>query len=266
MSTNPPSMPPYQPQGYPGQYPPPPMKKKTSPWVWVLVGLGVFILLSGIAVVGAGYFFFNKAKQAGFDTDLMQRNPALASVKMMAALNPDIEVLNIDDDKGIVHVRDKKSGKSFTVNLEDAKKGKFSFQEDGKAPVTITASGNGNDGTLEIKSSDGTMKMGGGGAAKVPTWMPDYPGSSPTATFSQKSADTEMGNYTFKTSDPVDKVSKFYEEGLKSAGFKITTTMSHDGDKAGGLVSGEAGGKTASVAIGSEGSETTVNVTYKIGK
>jgi hypothetical protein len=277
MSTNPPSMPPYPPPGgpgqgpgpyqpqYPGQYPPPPMKKKTSPIVWILVGLGAFFLLIMIAVVGAGFFVVHKAKQAGLDPDLMRRNPALATVKLAAALNPDIEILDINEDRGMVNVRDKKSGKTYTVNLEDAKKGKFSFQEDGKPPVTITTSGD-KDGTVEIKSADGNMKIGGGQAVKVPTWMPDYPGSTPIGTYTAKSADGEIGNYTFKTSDSIDKVSSFYEEGLKSAGLKASSTISKDGANSGGIVSGENDSKSATVVFGTEGGQTTVNVTFKTKK
>lgn len=277
MSTTPPSMPPYPPQGgpgpapgpyqapYPGQYPPPPIRKSTSPLVWVLVGLGAFFLLLIMLVVGAGFFVVHKAKQAGLDTDLIRRNPVLATVKMAAAFNPDIEILDLNEDRGIVNVRDKKSGKTYTVNLEDAKKGRFSFQEDGKGPVTITTSGD-KDGGVEIKSDDTRMKIGGGAPAKVPTWIPDYPGSAPIGNFLTKSAEGETGNYTFKTSDSAAKVARFYEDGLKSSGLKTNGTLSNDNNNTGGIVSGENDSKSVTVTFGSEGGQTTVNVTYNTKK
>ncbi len=260
MSTNPPSMPSYAPQGAP-------LRKKTSPIVWILVGLGVFFLLVVLVVVGAGYFVVSKARQAGIDTDLMKHNPALASVKMMAALNPNIEVLSLDDSKGIVTVRDKKSGKTYSVNFEDARRGRFVMQEDGKTPVTITSSGDGNAGTLEIKSADGTMKIGGGAGAKVPTWVPEYPGSTPEGAFAAQTDEGNSGSYTFKTRDSIAAVTKVYEEGFRSMGLKTTSTLTNaDGKTGGGIVSAQADRRSAVVMVGSEDGETTVSVTFKSKK
>lgn len=267
MSTVPPSLP----QGAPGQpYPPyPPPKKGVSPIVWVLLGLGVFVMICVLAVVGAGFFFVHKAKQAGLDTDLMKRNPTLAAVKMMAALNPDIDVVSMDDQKGIVVVREKKTGKSYTVNLEDARNGRFVLKEDGKEAVTITThnGGDGNSPAVDIKSSDGTIKLGGDAGTKIPAWVPEYPGSSPQGGFSTQTSDGNTGSYAFKTKDALDKVAGFYEQELKSSGMKTTSTISRgDGGTTGGMLSGEAGNKSLVVLLGTENGETTVSVTYKAGK
>lgn len=248
---------------------PPPVKKKVSPIVWVLVGIGAFFMIVVVLVVGAGFFLVHKAKQAGLDPELMRRNPALASVKIMAALNPNIEVLSIDENRGLVTVRDKKEGKTYSVNLEDAKKGKFVFQQDGKDAVTFNASGDGKNGTLEVKSADGTVKIGGGQTAKVPTWVPDYPGSSPQVAYSAQSKDGDSGSYAFKTHDPVDKVTRFYEDGLKSSGMKINNTVSGtSGSSAGGMIAAEDVGNkhSAVVLIGAESGETTVSVTFTVKK
>ncbi len=277
MSTNlppNPNQPPYgNQQGYQppagAPYYPPPAKKKISPIVWILGGLGAFLILIVIAIAGAGFFLVHKAKQAGLDPDLMRRNPALATVKMMAALTPNIEVQSIDESRGIVTVHDKKEGKNFTVNLEDAKKGKFVFQEDGKDAVTLNATGDGKSGAVEIKSADGTVKIGGGQNAKVPTWVPDYPGSEPTVAYSAQSKDGDSGSYQFRTKDSTDKVAKFYEDGLKSSGMKVTTTISTSGASgSGGMIVGEDDGKKHSVIVllGSEEGSTTVSVTFTMKK
>lgn len=260
-------MPPQAPLGQPGPpYAPYPQKKKTSPVVWILLGLGVFFVLAILAVMGAGFFFVHKIKQAGLDPELMKRNPGYATVKMMAAMNPDIEVVSMDDDKGTVTVREKKTGKTYSVNFDDAKKGRFTIKEDGKETVSITTTGDSNNGALEIKSSDGTMKIGGGADAKVPTWMPDYPGSTTQGAFSAQGKDGNAGSYTFKTKDSPDKVAKFYEDGFKSQGMKTSSTVSNsDGKVSGGMVSGEHEGKSAMVLLGSDSGETSVTVTYKSG-
>ncbi|MDQ6758702.1 MAG: hypothetical protein M3Z32_02410, partial [Acidobacteriota bacterium] len=205
---------------------------------------------------------------AGLDPDLMRRNPALATVKMMAALTPNIEVQSIDENRGLVTVRDKKEGKTYTVNLEDAKKGKFVFQEDGKDAVTLNATGDGKTGAIEIKSADGTVKIGGGQSAKIPTWVPDYPGSDPTVAYSAQSKDGDSGSYQFKTKDATDKVARFYEEGLKSSGMKVTTTISSGDSGGGGMIVGADEGKkhSAIVLLGSDEGSTTVSVTFTVTK
>src|SRR5512146_2968366 len=63
--------------------------RKTSPIVWILGGLAaVFLLCVGLVVIG-GIFVVHKAKQAGLDPSLWQRNPGLAATKMLAAAHPD---------------------------------------------------------------------------------------------------------------------------------------------------------------------------------
>ncbi len=267
MSTNPPPVPPSMPPGggqpypYPA-YTPPLQKKGISPVVWILGGLGIVVMLVVIAVVGAGFFIANKARQAGFSTEAIKRNPALATIRMMAALNPDIDVISYDEDKSHVTVREKTTGKTYTVDFDDAKRGKFVFREDGQAPVTITAKGDGDTGSIEMKGNDGaTVRIGGIGPAKLPTWVPNYPNSEPLGSFAAESGDVTTGNFTFKTKDPADQVAKFYSEGFKQMGMKLTSTVI-GGKDGGSIVTAEVEKKSAAVMLGSDGKETTVNVTF----
>src|SRR5262245_59221259 len=70
----------------------PPMQtgpKKTSPVVWIIVGVLGFFLLVGIVIsVGVG-MFVHKVKQ----------NPALAMAKLLTAANPEVEVLSADEGR-----------------------------------------------------------------------------------------------------------------------------------------------------------------------
>jgi hypothetical protein len=248
--------------------PPAPAPKKTSPIVWILAAVGGLLVLIVLLFIAGGVFLVHKVKQAGFDTDLMKKNPGLASVRIMAALNPNIEVLSTDESKGIVTVRDKKSGKTFTVNFEDAKRGKFSMTDDQNHSVTISSQGEGSNGALEIKSSDGTTKIGGGNI-KVPAWIPDYPGSQAQGAFSSESGSEKSGMFTFKTKDPVDKVVSFYQDGFKSGGLKVTTTVQsgNASSPGGALQAQDEGGKhNCSVVLAGEGGETTVSVTFSAKK
>ncbi len=245
MSTNPP-VPPDPGFGAPVNALPPPPPRKTSPIVWILVGIGGFFVLI-ILVAAAGLFFIaHKAKQAGLDGDLLRRNPALATAKIMVAANPDVEMVSSDEGKGEITIRDKKTGKVFNISFEDAKNGKFTMKEDGKAA------------SLTI-----------GGAAKVPTWVPDYPGSSPQGAFSAQGQDGDTGTFTFKTKDPSDKVTQFYQDQFKALGLKIVSNVaSQTGSASGGMVMGqdEAQKHTVTAVISTEGGETTVAVTYATGK
>lgn len=245
--------------------PSPAPKRSIVPWL--LGGCAVLVLIIGIFIVGIGYWARYKLKQAGVDPELMKKNPALAMTKMMAAMNPNIEVLSVNDDTKKVTVRDKTTGKTYTINLDDAQKGKFVLQQDGKDAVTVTASGQGDTGTVEFKSADGNVKIGGD--AKIPTWIPEYPGSQPKGTFSAQSNEGTTGTYAFKTSDSADKVSKFYEDNFKSAGLEVNSNLiSQNGKTSGGVLTAhdKSDDHTASIVIGTDGLDTNVAVTFKFKK
>jgi len=89
-----------------------PAKRGLSPIVWVLIIVGGLILLSVIGVVGAAFFFVHKAHQAGFDSQLMQRNPGYAAAKMIVAMNPDVEEVSHDEAAGTITVRDRRPARS----------------------------------------------------------------------------------------------------------------------------------------------------------
>ena len=254
---------------YPPPPPPPgagvPVKKKTSPILWIVIGIAGFFMLLIIAVMGIGFYAVHKAKQAGFDTELMKKNPTLAAAKMAATLNRDVQVLSSDDDKGTLTVRDKRTGKISTMTF-DSRRGKFVISEDGK-DVTLSTNSDPNGG-IDIKSSDGSTLKIGGGAAKIPSWLPDYPGSQPETAMTTKDANTEAGMYHFKTKDAADQVVKFYEDKLKSSGMKITSNISgQSAVSSGGLITAEDEAKhNVMVTIGTESGETNVAVTYSTKK
>ena len=84
----------------PPQAPPP--QKKSNLLLWILLGVGGFIMIVIIGIVATGFFIAHKVKEAGFDADLIKSNPAMAVTKMMAATNPDIEVLALHYPRPLV--------------------------------------------------------------------------------------------------------------------------------------------------------------------
>ena len=219
-------------------------KKKASPFVWILGGCGVLVVLGLIGFAVTGYFVAKKVKDSGFDTALMQKNPALAAAKMAVALNPDVEVVSTDEDKGILTIKEKKTGKTITMNAEDIKNGKISFSDE---------------------STGEKVTLGVDKEAKLPDWVPSYPDSKPEGSFSATSGEGEGGMVHFKTPDAGPKVLAFYQDALKKAGYKITATMAGSpGDGSGGMVAAEnaATKKSVMVTLSASSEGTDVAITY----
>ena len=223
-------------------YTPQPAPRKTSPLVWVLViVLGLFVLF-GIGIFGAGWFVVHKLHQAGVDPELLRRNPGMAVGKMLAATNPDLDVVRTDDNAGTITVRDRRTGKETTITFDQARQGKITFSAEDE---------NGKRATVEF-----------GATGKPPAWVPEYPGSHPTYSI-KGSADSgeEGGNFTYTTDDPAAKVMSFYQDKAKDLGMeaKVTTTTPDGGML---VLSREADERSLTVVVGSSAEHTTVNVTY----
>ena len=244
-----------------GPVPPPPVAPatatKTSPLVWVLAGCGGLIVIVALIFGVIAY----KARQF---VSSAQRNPAYATARLMAAANPDIEVLSTDEDRGTMTVRNKKTGETLTINLKDAAKGKFVFEQNGKK-AEFSAQGSGDKGSFEIKSSEGSMKFGTDG--KTPDWVPAYPGATQKGVFSSQTPKGLAGSYSFTVNDSIDQVAKYYEDALKKAGLTVTTnSVQQNGATGMSIISGEDTAtkrKAVVTATPSQGA-TGVSVTFSV--
>ncbi len=214
-----------------------PVPKKTSPLVWILAGVGGFIVLCMVGCGILGYFAMHKLKEAGFDADLMQKNPNLAMIKMVTAFTPNVEVLNTNDRAGTVTVRDKTTGKTMTYKFDPDKKSMVITGENGEE-----------------------VKIGANATNRMPDWVPVYPGSTPEGSYSVQSTDGSSGSFSFKTTDAASKVTSYYQDQLRSAGFNVTLVSSGD---QGGMLSAEDSGKKRTIIItaGASDGTTTASVT-----
>lgn len=252
MSTAPPPMPPQNP-GAPA--------KKTSPLVWILGGIAV--LMCGVMITCgiAGYVAYRAVKSAGFDPELMQKNPGLALTKMAAAMHPDLEIVSTNDRTGKITMREKSTGKIMTFKFDPEKKTLVVTDDEGKE-AKISVAGDGNNGSVSVESADGTVKFGAG-SAKAPAWVPIYPGASTQGAYSAETKDGSQNTFTFKTKDAPAKVIAFYQDQLKSAGFTVTQVVSDQG----GMVTGEMSDKTKTITVtvgsSSEGTEGSVMAVEK---
>jgi hypothetical protein len=235
--------------------------KKKSPLLYILIGCGGVVIFIGVLIVAAISFGLYKAKQAGLDPDLMKKNPALAMVKLAVAANPDAELVSIDEDRGVVTVRDKKTGKTVTMNFEDVKKGKISFEEEGGQKVSLEAQGEGSEGSLKIKSSEGSATIGAGGPVNLPSWLPAYPGAAPQGTFALQDKSGSSAGFQFTTKDAPAQVFQFFEAGLKKSG--LTVDVSNTGN--GGIVTARDANqeREAMITVSASGSGSQVSGTFK---
>lgn len=239
-----PPPPPFQQQAPPAGFPPqqaysaPPAKKGPNWLLWIGGGCAVIVLLVVLAVAGTGFFIAKKVKDVGVDSSLMERNPALGAARLALAMNPEVEVIKMDESTGELTIREKKTGKVITMNAEDIKNGKISFKDESTGEQLTV-----------------------GGEVQLPDWVPDYPGSKPQAAVAATGGRNDGGMAHFKIGDDPAKVMKFYQDQLTAAGFQVTTpTSSADG----GMVSGQddANNRNVTVMVGKGEGQTQVSVTY----
>ncbi len=185
----------------------------------------------------------HKARQAGVDSDLWRTNPGLAVGRMAEAFNRNLEVVRTNEGDGTVTLRDRHTGKQFSINIDSARHGRFSLkaEEDGK------------EATVEI-----------GGDVKVPSWVPHYPGSHPEGIASAKGRSEgesgEAGVFSFRTPDSPERVVEFYQEKAREMGKLEVRT---DGSRT-VSIGDEDHGVFLKITTSTASDETKVTVVYKV--
>jgi len=218
--------------------PVPAAPRKTSPIVWILLGLGVMMVLFVGALTVGGIFVVHKARQAGLDPALWQRNPGVAVTKMLAAANPDAEIVSLDERGGIVVVRDRKTGKTLRMNFADIKNGRMSFDSD-EGRVSLSA---GPDGNVQL-----------------PAWLPAYSGAHDGGGISASGGNGESGTYGFQTADPPSSVIAFYETALKKAGFDVQQRIDSG---AGTILTAQSANTAVNLVAAPDNGHTSVSLTF----
>ena len=210
--------------------PPPEGPKKTPVWVWVVAAVGGVILLGIIAISLLGYYALRTVKEVA-------TNPAAAAA-LLARIDPNLEVLDVDQNKKIIRVRNKQNNEEVTLNLNDILQGRVQVSHQGK---------------------DGVESMELGGKVNLPAWMPKYPGVEPKGLGSMKS-DTGGGGgmFTFETADSAEKIHAFYRGALEKQGFKQEDGVHVAGTSALVMKSESGGGITVNVVEMGKGSQATV--------
>jgi hypothetical protein len=185
----------------PAYYPAPAAasKGKIGALGWILITLGTLFVLGMICV----------AIFVGFLHHLVT-HPEATLAHIITAANPDAEVLNTDSDAHTMRIRDRKTGEEVTLSFDDIKNGKFRMN---------TVDREGKVANVEI----------GGGAGKLPSWVPAYPGATAQGNFTARGEGAngmgEGGIVSFTTSDSVAQVMSFYQDKCKEMGLAVTLTQ-----------------------------------------
>jgi hypothetical protein len=194
-------------------------KKGTHPLVWVAVGCAAVIMLSAFVLVVGGLFLFDKARDMAEEMD---ENPVVAAAKIIAAANPDIELVEADEENRVVTFRNTKTDEVYTIDFEDIEEGKISFYSDEESFSLELETDEDEEGRLTITTDEGTASFGTGTAiGDMPSWVPVYPGTTPEGAYSAETDEGRSGAYTITTDDEVEDVLDYYVFELEKRGFEI---------------------------------------------
>jgi hypothetical protein len=245
---------------------PPPVpgqKKKMSALGWVAIGCGaiaiVAILAIGAMVAAGGWFFKKQANK-------FEENPAVAAAEWAIRANPDVELVESDVKAGTITFRDKKSGEVVTMNAEDIKDGKLSFEtKDGT--TTLDGSSVGEGGTLKVtneKGEEAVFSAGTGAPKNLPSWLPVYGGAKVEGSYDATTAEGRNAMFTVTSSDSLDQVAEFYQSKLEEAGMKVErSSFETDGQKTVMLAGTTDGDKRmANIIIATNEGQTAARVTF----
>ena len=263
MASNPPPVPPGPPTAVTQPISPVAPRQGSKTLLWVLVGCGVLVVILVLVMALGGFFLFKKAKGLVGD---FETNPGMVAAKIITAANPDLEVITTDEGAGTITVRNKKTGETFTVDLEEAKQGRIRIRNEKGEEIKIEAKGKDGSGGIRIESDKGTFTLGGGAEGEMPDWLPAYPGTKAESVFSGRGDSGVTGAWNLSTADEAAKVLEFYEKTLKDAGFEVnTSTFSQNGKVAGGMLSAkdEATGRSVTVNVASPDKKTEIIVTLE---
>jgi hypothetical protein len=223
-------------------------RRKTSVLTWILVGILGVAVVAGIAVFAGGLWVANKVKQAGVDPELFRDNPGLAISKLVAAADPDAEVMSTDPAAGTVTLRDRRNGKEVTLTIDQVKKGNFRLEAD------------------DDQGRRSLVQIGGADADKVPAEVPVYPGAKVQSSF-QVDGNGEKAQgayeYEFTTPDAPAKVLDYYHRTLEKAGMELAL-QTHTAD--GGMLVAEddANRRTLRVIVTRNANGATINLTARV--
>jgi hypothetical protein len=246
-----------------GAVPPVPRqgKKGLSPWVWLGIGCAGIVVISAVGFSVVGYFVYGKAREVARE---MEEDPVAATSRLIAAANPEIELVDADKDNRTVTFRNTETGEEFIFDYADIEEGRFEFTSgDETTSLELDTDAEGGGG-MTIRTDDGETTTYGSAAAEQPDWVPVYPGTEPRGTYSSETPAMNAGAFSFETGDTLEQVLDFYAAELEAGGFTIQNrTTTPTGALLVAATGDEARSATVTATIEDDGVSAMVNFTDK---
>ncbi|MCP4201413.1 MAG: hypothetical protein GY769_05695 [bacterium] len=240
--------------------PPPtdaPKKKGIGALGWIAIGCIGIIVLGGLLTFACTAMLAKKAKDF---VEEASDNPAMSAAEMVVRMNPDLELVERDEEAGTLTIYDKRQDKTLTLNLDEVMQGKLGVETDDGETMNFDI-GQNEDGSFGATVTDETgetseISIGGDGvrvgqgASELPSWLPSYKGAEVSSPFSMSTGGKVSGTATFSTADPIEEVAEAMTDDLEGRGFTVERA------------SYEAAGVTAIILTckGPEGQELSVSV------
>ncbi len=239
-------------------------KKGLPIWAWFGIGCAGLIVLVMVAMLAVGFFVTKKVKDVAGD---FENNPEIAAARLLVKLNPDYEEVSVDEDEGTITVRDKKTGKVFTADVEDLKEGRFTISgEDGTTVVTTETDE--DEGTFTISTGDKKIQIGAGGDSSAPEWVPVPEDAETQGLFSMSEEDSVRGSLKILTDEDPKDVLAFYRSAMDEAGFEVQTSSYSGGGESVEMLTGNLADPKRTLMVNvTTGSDDEINivVTYSEG-
>ncbi|MCH7665818.1 MAG: hypothetical protein IH936_07815 [Acidobacteria bacterium] len=242
--------------------PPPPLppeakkKKGFGVLAWVAIGCIGVLVIGGLLAFACTAILANKAKNF---IDEAGDNPTMAAAEMVVRFNPNLELVEKDEEAGTLTIYDKQQDKTLKLDLDDVMQGKFNVETSDGETMNFDFGQNEN-GTFRATLTDekgGVSEFSIGGVGKgadeLPAWLPVYKNAELSSPLLMNTAGKVSGTAMFSTPDPIADVAAAMTQDLENRGFKVERA------------SYEAAGVTSVILTckGPVGQELTVSVSSR---
>lgn len=179
--------------------------------------MGVLLAILVTGNFALKYLAQDFMSQRKLSLEELKNNPLRAYGEIQMALNPDLEIIGMDEASGIVRFRSRSTGEE----------------------TEIAYRAGGNDFVLDTVQKEPGQKKN----LPLPAWLSAYPDTETMGVLLGQSEESHSVRYTFETVDEPHAVAHFFSQHLETAGLTITEHRVQD--DAAFLIAEEADGPRA---------------------
>lgn len=225
---------------------------------WILIGCLGILLLGAVLTFACTFYVGKKAKDLASE---MSDNPAMAAAELIVKVNPQLELIESDEENQTLTILNKETGEEITLDVKDIQQGKFSAKIGDKEVVVDPES---DAGLVQISGGeDGeTFTFGQGSLENVAGWVPIYPNAKAESPLQMKTPSGVSGTVSMETEDTIEQVVSFYTDQLEEAAFDVQSSTHSSGGQVTSTVTGTHGDKTVNVVVTQENGVTQAVVNY----